>query len=160
MKQVQALLSSSLIGAGTLDVALFGALALLVVVGVIFARRRLVLLLSDTTMAAAVGLNVSAWSCLFASILGVAAGLSIRGSGLLFTFGCLALPPLIARNLCRRTGSLFLAAPMIAVLGVATGLVLAHHHDLPPGQAIVAILSLGLVLAWLGAALRERFAPT
>lgn len=159
MKQVQALLSSSLIGAGPLDVAVFGALALFVITGVAVARRPLVLLLSDTTMAAAVGMRVSAWSWTFASILGVSAGFSIRGSGLLFTFGCLALPTLIARNLCRRTASLFYVAPLIAVGGVLAGLVLAHHFDLPPGQTIVALLSAGLVMGWLCAELRSRFVP-
>ncbi|MBL9138822.1 MAG: metal ABC transporter permease [Verrucomicrobiales bacterium] len=160
MKQVQALLSSSLIGTGPLDVVMFGALALMVAVAVALVRRRLVLLLSDATMAAAVGMNVAAWSWTFASILGVAAGLSIRGSGLLFTFGCLALPPFIARNLCRRTATLFLVAPILAVIGVVSGLILAHHFDFPPGQAIVAVLSVGLVLAWLGAGIRERFVST
>lgn len=157
MKKVQALLSSSLIGAGILDVALFGTLALITIGTIALVRSRLVLLLSDATMAAAVGMNVAAWSWIFAAVLGVAAGLSIRGTGLLFTFGCLALPPLIARNLCRRTGSLFIAAPAVAIVGVLTGLILAHHYDLPPGQAIVALLSLGLVLAWIVAGFRERY---
>ncbi len=157
MKQVQALLASSLIGASGFDVLGFGALAMAAVVAVVVFRSRLVLLLSDPTMAASVGMNLTVWSLGLATFLGLAAGLSIRTSGLLFTFGCLALPPLVARNVCRRSASLFLVSAGVGVGGVAVGLMIAHQLDLPPGQLIVALLSATLVAAWAWAEVRRRW---
>ncbi len=158
MKQVQALLASSLIGATGMDVAWFSGLAVAAVVAVLALRARLVLLLSDPTMAASVGMNLTVWAAGLATFLGLAAGLSIRAAGLLFTFGCLALPPLVARNVCRRASSMFIVSPVVGVGSVALGLVVAHRFDLPPGQLIVALLSVLLVLAWSWAELRRRWA--
>lgn len=155
MKQVQALLASSLIGASGTDVAVFAALAGVVGAGAFLFRARLVLLLSDPTMASAVGVRVRGWLAGLAIALGLAAGLGIRSTGLLFTFGCLALPALIARNLCRRTDAMFVVAPGVGVAGVAVGLVLAHGYDYPPGQVVVTLLGAGLAAAWGGAALRR-----
>ncbi len=158
MKQVQALLASSLIGAGWTEVGWFAALAAGTVACAVLLRERLVLLLSDPVMAAAVGMRTRAWSFGIAAALGLAAGLSIRSAGLLFTFGCLALPPLIARNVCRTTGAMFWVSPLAAVGATAAGLVVAHRFDFPPGQVVVAGLGLGLAGAWAWAGLRQRFA--
>lgn len=61
--------------------------------------RPLRLLSVDPTMAAAVGMSPRGWSVVSAIWLGAAIGLSIRVSGMLYTFGCLVLPALAARNL-------------------------------------------------------------
>jgi ABC-type Mn2+/Zn2+ transport system permease subunit len=80
--------------------------------------------------------------------LGLAVGLSMRVSGLLNTFGSLVLPALVAKNLCREVGSVFLVAPLIALGTGAVGFVLANYYDYPPAQMTVALLSLLLLLAW------------
>ena len=73
----------------------------------------------------------------------------MRVSGMLYTFGCLVLPALIAKNLCREVRPLFLVAPLVAVSTGGIGCVLADATDSPPAQMTVALLSLALVLAWL-----------
>jgi zinc transport system permease protein len=61
---------------------------------------------------------------------------------MLYTFGCLVLPALVAKNVCREVRPMFVVAPVIAV-GVATvGFVLANHYDDPPAQMTVALLCL------------------
>ena len=66
--------------------------------------------------------------------------LSIRVSGTLYTFGCLTLPALVAKNLAREIRPLLWLAPGIALLAAVAGFVLAHALDVPPAHATVALL--------------------
>lgn len=153
LEEVHRLLSSSIIGASGADVALFAALLALASLVVARAHRPLLLLAVDPLMAAAVGVPVRLWNALLSCGLGLLIGLSIPTAGVLYAFGCLVLPPLVARNLCREMRPMFLVAPVVAVGTSVVAFVLAHHWDLPPGQATVALLCL-LVAA--SRALRRR----
>jgi ABC-type Mn2+/Zn2+ transport system permease subunit len=75
---------------------------------------------------------------------------------MIYTFGCLVLPALIARNLCREVRSMFWVAPMVGVLGAIASFVVAHHLDVPPGQLSVAVLSALFAAAWASSGLRSR----
>jgi ABC-type Mn2+/Zn2+ transport system permease subunit len=75
---------------------------------------------------------------------------------MLYTFGCLVLPALVAKNLCREVRPLFLFAPLVALSTGALGCVLADTTDSPPAQMTVGLLSLALVLAWLLRWLQHR----
>ncbi|MGE3310058.1 MAG: metal ABC transporter permease [Limisphaerales bacterium] len=155
VKQVQALTSSTMIGATARDAGLFAALGL-GLMGLVFVQRpRLVLWLSDPVMAAAVGMRIGLWSLGAAVALGLGAGLMLRSTGLLFTFGCLVLPALAAKNLSRDVSTMFWLSPLAAVAGVLPGMVLAHHFDLPPGQVIVVVLAFLAALGVLLRSLRE-----
>ena len=107
-------------------------------------------------MAAAVGLSVSAWSLILSASLGLITGLAIRSTGLLFTFGCLVLPALVAKNVCCRVQPMFLVAPVVGIASVLFGLMLAHRFDFPPGQLVVAVLGAALTGAWLLREIRQR----
>jgi zinc/manganese transport system permease protein len=157
LKEVQAMMSSSVIGAAPADALVFGALALVAVLLVVLARRRLVVLVTDPTMAAAVGMRVGWWMALLALVLGVGTGVAMRSTGMLFTFGCLVLPPLAAKNLCREVAPMFWVAPLVSVATALLGLILAHGFDSPPGQMIVALQAFVLVLAWGWREAREWF---
>lgn len=148
LKEVQATMSSSVIGASPIDAALFGGLALVALATAVLARRRLVVLVTDPTMASAVGMRVGAWTAGLALFLGIGTGVAMRSTGMLFTFGCLVLPSLAAKNLCREVAPMFWVAPSVAVATTAVGLVLAHGFDFPPGQTIVALQAAVLLLAW------------
>lgn len=73
----------------------------------------------------------------------------MRVSGLLYTFGCLVLPALIAKNLCREVRPLFVVAPLVAVGTGVVGCVLAYYYDHPPAQMTVALLSVLLGGTWV-----------
>ena len=156
MKEVQALTASTMIGATMREAGLF-ALLTVGLVGLVFAQRpRIVLWLSDPVMAAAVGVRIGFWSTGAAITLGLGAGLMLRSTGLLFTFGCLVLPALTAKNLSRNVGSMFWLTPLVAFLGVFPGLAIAHHLDLPPGQVSIAALAGIAVLGALFKSMREN----
>ena len=149
LKEIQSLFSSSIIGAGSVDIIVFAVL-LFVFVGFLTLRmRRLTLYLSDPVMAAAVGANIILWSIAISSTLGLVTGLAIRSSGMLFTFGSMILPAQMAKIMCRNISGMFLVAPLMSIFCVLLGLVLGNYYDLPPAQTVVALMCFLLVLTWV-----------
>jgi ABC-type Mn2+/Zn2+ transport system permease subunit len=145
LEEVHRLVSSSIIGASATDVWVLAVVALATGATFAVAHRRLLLLTLDPAMAAAVGVRVGAWSLLIALWLGLLIGLAIRCAGVLYGFGCLVLPPLVARNVCREVRPMLVVAPLVAVAAALVGFVVADARDLPPAQMTVAILC-GLAL--------------
>jgi zinc transport system permease protein len=156
LEEIYRLQSSTIIGATEFDVKLFASLAVLSALTIAMFHRKLLLLLMDAPMAAAVGMNVKAWSFAIAAWLGLAIGLSIRSSGMLYTFGCLILPALIAKNLCREVTPMFIFAPGISITTGIVAFVLANHYDYPPAQLAVGVLCAALAAAWFIARVRRR----
>jgi ABC-type Mn2+/Zn2+ transport system permease subunit len=155
LEEIHRLLASSIIGATRTDVWGFSALAALTALFLTATHRRTLLFLMDPAMAAAVGMKTGRWAAIISTLLGLAVGLSIRSSGTLYTFGCLVLPALVAKNICREVGPMFVVAPLVAVLTGAIAFVLANHYDYPPAQMTVVLLSLALAIAWLYRRLRQ-----
>ncbi len=92
---------------------------------------------------------MTVWNLLTSAWLGLIIGLSIRSSGMLYTFGCLVLPALVAKNICREVRHMFLVAPIVAVGTGIVGFLMANQYDYPPGQMIVALFCLELAVAWI-----------
>jgi ABC-type Mn2+/Zn2+ transport system permease subunit len=149
LEEVHRLMSSSIIGATIADVGSFAILALLTGVFLVSFYRKILLFALDISMAVATGMKIRAWNAILAVWFGLAIGLSIRASGMLYTFGCLVLPALVAKNLCREVRSMFLVSPLVAVVTGVIAFVLANHYDYPPGQMTVALFCLELVAAWI-----------
>jgi ABC-type Mn2+/Zn2+ transport system permease subunit len=155
LKEVQSMMASSVLGATPREAVVFGVLALVGLTVPVVAGRRLALLVTDPTMAAAVGTRVGAWGVGIAVVLGLVTGLAVQATGLLFAFGCLVLPALVAKNLCRDVGPMFWVAPAVGVVAVLFGFLVAHRLDYPPGQVVVAVLAVVLAGAWGWRAGRE-----
>lgn len=149
LEEVHRLMLSSIIGASQHDVRVFGGLAAGSIAIIATLHGRILLFALDPAMATAAGMNVRAWGLATSAWLGLAAGLSMRASGMLYTFGCLVLPALIAANLCREVRTMIVVAPLVALLSAGAGFVLANHYDYPPGQVIVALMCVLLALTWL-----------
>ena len=149
MDEINRLLASTIIGADFDDVVIFAA-AVVIVAGVtarLHAPLRLVLM--DREMASAVGVPVAAWDRGLAIALGAAIGLAIHVSGVVYSFGCLVMPALVAKNLSREVGQMFWVSPLVALAAAVGGFVLANDYDLPPAQAAVALLCVALLAAWV-----------
>lgn len=148
LEEVHRLLSSTIIGATRTDVVMFSLLLLVTIVAAARWHDAITLLVMDAEMAGAVGLSVQRWNAALSLWAALTVGLSIRVSGLLFTFGSLILPALIAKNVVREVRSMFWAAPFIAVTTTLCAFVFANAYDLPPGQVAVALQGLLLPVAW------------
>ncbi|MFZ2446810.1 MAG: metal ABC transporter permease [Syntrophobacteraceae bacterium] len=149
LEEIYRLLSSNIIGATEEDVWIFATVSLLTAVFFGLMRRRILVLAMDPEMAAAVGMKRKLWEPVISLWLGLAVGLCIRSSGMLYTFGCLVLPPLLAKNVCREVRSMFYVAPLFAFAGSALAFVLANHYDYPPAQVTVALFCVCVGIAWL-----------
>jgi ABC-type Mn2+/Zn2+ transport system permease subunit len=140
---------STLIGVAPVDVWILALLALGTALVTAAWREPLLLLAIDPEMAAAVGLPRQRLGAVIAVWLGLALGVSIHVAGLIYTFGCLVLPVLVAKNLCREMRPVLLLAPLVAVASVAVAFALAHATDVPPAHAAVALLCALVALTWL-----------
>jgi ABC-type Mn2+/Zn2+ transport system permease subunit len=149
LEEIHQLLFSTLLGASATDLGIFTALAVITVGLVVRLHERLLLFAMDPEVAAALGMRRRVWDAAAAIWLGLAVGLSIRVSGTLYTFGCLVLPALVAKNLTREVRPLLVWAPVIAVASAVVGFVWAHHADTPPAHTTVALLCGLLLASWL-----------
>jgi zinc transport system permease protein len=156
LEEVQQILSSSLIGATETDLVVLGVLTALTAAVVVCWHPRLLLFALDPAMAEAVGMHPRRWTLATAVWLGLAVGGSLHAAGLIYAFGCLVLPALVAKNLCRQVRSMFWVAPAVALAGAVAGFILANHYDYPPGQLTVALLAAMLPAAWGVRKLRSR----
>jgi zinc transport system permease protein len=155
--EVARLVTSSILGATDSDVGLFVAVTFLTGLVTILFRNKLVLLAVDPSFARLAGMRRGRWEFAIAVWIGLIAGLAIRVSGLLYVFGCLVLPALAARNLCREVRNQFWVAPLLAIVVAVIGFTVANHHDLPPAQVTIALLAGILPLAWLLGVARNYF---
>jgi ABC-type Mn2+/Zn2+ transport system permease subunit len=156
MHDTLALQSSNVLGAGAPEAIFFGVASVLSVAALVLTPRELRLLATDPGHAALCGLRTTAWCVALGCWIGLLLSLGVSSLGLLYTFGCLVLPTLIARQLFRQLWPLFLAAPLIALGAGILGIGVGHAGDLPPGQTTVGVLVALLPLAFAGGWIRRR----
>jgi ABC-type Mn2+/Zn2+ transport system permease subunit len=159
LEEIQRLLFSTLLVASVADLAIFVLLLLAaaLIAWRLFAPLLLFALAPD--MAAAVGLRTQRFNLGLALGLGLAVGLSIRTGGMLYTFGCLVLPALIAKSLCREVRPMLWLAPLIGLVSSLVGFYVSYRFDLPPAHVTVGLLSASLPLGWGTRALRAQRRP-
>ncbi|HMP74985.1 MAG TPA: iron chelate uptake ABC transporter family permease subunit [Kiritimatiellia bacterium] len=160
LDEVQRLLASSLIGATALDVRMLSILLAATVLLIAMHRNRLLLLAIDPACAAAAGVRVRAWSIALAAWFAIVTGLSIRTAGLLYTFGCLILPVLAAKQLAREMRTLFWLAPLLGLGCAILAFLCAHTWDYPSAQLAALFQGALLALLWLVRAVARRRGPT
>ncbi len=148
LEEVHRLVSSTIVGATLVDVELLAVLAAGTVVALLLSWRTLVLVTMDPEAARAMGVRVEWWDRALYVWLGIAISLSLRVSGLVYTFGFLVLPALVAKSTMREMRSMLILAPAVAALVAITSFVVAHGYDLPPAHVAVAGLCASVALAW------------
>jgi ABC-type Mn2+/Zn2+ transport system permease subunit len=149
LEEIHRLSFSTLLGAQPVDLLVLAALLAASTTAAWRLRDSLLLTALDPETAEALGvprrplvIGVAVW-------LGICVGFAMRVSGMLYAFGCLVLPTLVARRLVREGRSLLWVAPAVALGTAVPGFVLAHFVDVPPAQMTVTLLCGALGLAWL-----------
>jgi ABC-type Mn2+/Zn2+ transport system permease subunit len=146
------LATSTLIGARGADVVIFAISGAVALAAFVRWHPEIVLVVMDSEMARAVGLRVGLWDRALYVGLGFAIAFSLRVAGMVYTFGYLILPALVARGLCREMRGVFTGAPLVAASSSLVGFILANHYDLPPAHVAVGILVLLVALVRFGTA--------
>lgn len=149
LEEVHRLVFSTLLAASAGDVAGFAAVAAAGALVTARAWDTLLLVAVDPASATAAGLRPARWRWLSALWLGLAVGLAIRAAGALYAFGCLVLPALAAKALCREVRTMTWVAPALAAAASLAGFFAAHALDLPPAHLAVALLAALLPFLWL-----------
>ena len=80
-----------------------------------------------------------------AAVMAITIVLSIRIMGIVLLLSLVTMPVVIANMLVRSYQKIALTAPIIAVVGNITGLIISYEWDVPPGAAIIFTLSIGLI---------------
>jgi ABC-type Mn2+/Zn2+ transport system permease subunit len=147
-EELKKLLASSLIGADVTDLITIGLVTLITAALVAMLHRPLMLLVMDPETAATVGMRTKWWHSAVAIWLGVTVGLSLSVGGTMYTFGCLVLPAMIAKNICRQVRTMFLIAPLVGLLVSIVSFILANHYNYEFAQLTVGTLGVLMLPAW------------
>ncbi|BBM82468.1 metal ABC transporter permease [Candidatus Uabimicrobium amorphum] len=156
IKQIQASVASSIIGSGIFEVVVFAIISVFVAAVCLIFNDKLRLFVMDPIMAAAVGIPIVLWGWYISLFLGFSIGMAMCSSGMLYTFGCVVLPAQIAKTLCQRLSYMFIVSPIVAVISVVCGLIFANHYNYPPGQMVIALMGMILVVSWMIQWLRTK----
>lgn len=137
------------------DVAALVALTLTILIGTVLWLRPVMYVAFDRSFAQSRGIRTRTISYLMATLVAVTIVLSIRIMGIVLLISLLTMPVVIADTFLRSYRRIVVAAPMIAAGGNLTGLLLSYHLEVPPGAAIIFVLTLALLFVKL-LSLRNR----
>jgi len=112
-------------------------------------RRRFLLITEDPQEAFRRGWNVRWWDFLFYLSFGVIITFSVEIGGVLMVFAYLVIPACIAILLAAGMRSRLVLGWVFGVVGSVIGLLASYYLDMPTGPAIVVVLGLMLIAAWL-----------
>ncbi|MFR9523127.1 MAG: metal ABC transporter permease [Rikenellaceae bacterium] len=142
---LSAYLFGSILTVTSADVAALGVVTLVVVAGALFFLHQVMLVAFDKDFAKSKGVSTRLVSYIMATITAVAIVLSIRIMGIVLLISLLSLPVVIADMISKSYRSIVIIAPIIATIGNVGGLVFSYYCEIPPGTAIIFILSFMLI---------------
>ncbi len=119
-------------------------------------RGRFLLITTNPEEAYRRGWRVRWWDFLFYFSFGVMITFSVEIGGILMVFAYLVIPACVAILLHAGMRSRLVVGWIVGVLGSGLGLVGSYYLDLPTGPAVVVILGLLLVVAWIVDRLRPK----
>jgi len=119
-------------------------------------RHRFMLITTNPAEAYRRGWWVRWWDFLFYLSFGIIITFSVEIGGILMVFSYLVIPACIAILMAAKMKTRLLLGWLIGWLGSAAGLVASYAWDFPTGPAIVVILGLMLVIAWLVFGIRNH----
>ena len=112
-------------------------------------RGRFLLITTNSEEAYRRGWRVRWWDFLFYFSFGVMITFSVEIGGILMVFAYLVIPACVAILLHARMRSRLVIGWLVGVVGSGLGLVGSYYFDLPTGPAVVVVLGLILVGAWM-----------
>ncbi len=128
------------------DVLALLIVAILVIVGAILFLHPIMLVAFDKDFAKSKGIATRTISYIMAIVTAAAIVLSIRIMGIVLLISLLSLPVVISDMMCKSYRQIVIIAPIIAIIGNVGGLILSYYCDIPPGTAIIFILSALLII--------------
>lgn len=140
-----AYLFGSLVTVSRSDVAELALLTAALLLGAALWLRPVMFVAFDREFARSRGLAVRTISYVLAALTALTIVLSIRIMGIVLLISLLTMPVAIANTLSRDYRAIARTAPCVAVAANVTGLLVSYRFDVPPGAAIIFVLTLWLV---------------
>lgn len=131
------------------DVAALALLTGCLLVGALVWLRPVMYVAFDRDFARSRGIPTRLISYVMAAVVAVTIVLSIRIMGIVLLISLVTMPVVIANTLSRDYRTITLAAPPVAVAGNVAGLAASYCFEVPPGAAIIFILTFTLVVVKL-----------
>ncbi len=151
------LLFGSVLGVDDNVLLLMAVSAAVVLIGLAFAWRPLVLESFDPSFMKACGAHGATWHLVFLALVVLCVVSGFAALGTLMSVGLMMLPAIAARHWGRDLGGQAIAGVLIAMISSYAGLLLSFHADLPAGPAIVLVAG-GIWLSSLCCGPRESMA--
>ncbi|MBQ5653831.1 MAG: metal ABC transporter permease, partial [Alistipes sp.] len=127
------------------DLLALAILTAIIVVGALLWLRPIMYVAFDRNFAQSRAIAIRTVSYLMAILTAATIVLSIRIMGIILLLALITMPVVIANLLSQSYRKIALTAPLIAVAGNLTGLVISYEWEVPPGAAIIFTLTLGLI---------------
>ena len=127
------------------DVTALALLTAVVAVGAAVWLRPVMYVAFDRNFARSQGINTALVSYVMAALVAVAIVLSIRIMGIVLLISLLTMPVVIANSLTRSYRRIAPWACAVAAAGNVAGLAASYYFEVPPGAAIIFVLTLALV---------------
>lgn len=130
------LVSGNLLYVNNADLALLVAVGLFVLIPHVVFFRKLLFVSFDKETALSYGMRADLYDLFIYFSIGLAVSVSLKISGVLFVFGSLVVPPIVALACFRRMTAIFVVAPLVALLCVLGGTALSYKADFPTAPTI------------------------
>lgn len=131
------------------DLLALAILTAIIVVGALLWLRPIMYVAFDRNFAQSRAIAIRTVSYLMAILTAATIVLSIRIMGIILLLALVTMPVVIANLLSQSYRKIALTAPLIAVTGNLTGLVISYEWEVPPGAAIIFTLTIGLIVVKL-----------
>ncbi len=138
-------LFGSIITVTDADVIALGVLTVVVLLGAFLFLRPVMYVAFDRNYARSQGIPTALISYVMAAIIAIAIVLSIRIMGIVLLISLLTMPVVIANSFTRSYRTIALWASITGVIGNVVGLVFSYYFEVPPGAAIIFVLTLTLI---------------
>lgn len=128
------------------DVAALAGLTVVVLIGVLLWLRPIMYVAFDRDFAHSRGVRTHVIAYLMAVLVAVTIVLSIRIMGIVLLISLITMPVVIANTFSKNYRTIVLSAPPIAVTANVAGLCVSYYWEVPPGAAIIFILTVALIV--------------
>lgn len=113
----------------------------------VWARRRILIVLTDREFAGSLGISVTGWHILIALLNGIVISVAVSVVGPLVTFGFLVLPVMAASLIARSLRSHAILSSSFGLVMAWSGFFVSYKYDLPLGACVVVFGCVLLLLA-------------
>ncbi|MFR9503246.1 MAG: metal ABC transporter permease [Rikenellaceae bacterium] len=142
---LSAYLFGSILTVTQADVIALLIVSAIIIVGAIFYLHPIMLVAFDPDFARSKGVATRTISYIMSIVTAVTIVLSIRTMGIVLLISLLSLPVVIADLMTKSYRSIVILAPIIAISSNVGGLIFSYYCEIPPGTAIIFILTFMLI---------------